>query len=871
MEQIGGGKGKNGESTRVDVFGNTPPGFLKRFGLRGAMHEAARDAVANSIKQDSTLEGNEDRFAAGLDRSTTTGSPSVGGASSSSSGIQLVAIRTPVAVPAGVFEHQVDILNPLTTAATYSESGLFSTSFGSNKSINKNNFSGGGGSATTSLSQELEQVLQTGNRVPNATSSAGSDLIDLSRVNSENDVQSQRQYQVTNGIVVGSGVRHKNTGVLVGTSPATSSSAARFGVPYDPSYDPSFGTSSTAILASHPAFASAEKALPAEGVGSSPLIQRELFHQPTLLGASSTGDTPAADPDYAIDVVEDGGDFDLPRTSTRTGAAGSGRRCKKLRARNDPSYVPTEVDQNAPQAVIALGATLRGAYTWVMSKMTVYGNDGLSAQEYGLRQVEDLGALSPDVSGKNLETFGLLQTRKEGVNAAASSPEDMLTTNSAAEISPVDEEATPKLTTRLLAACLFQLPMGMIWSTIGLIVLPYEAEKFYPKAHSGFLGLLLTIAGTSQVISPIVGRLSDDHRSIFGRRRPFMVYGTILTAAGVMGLSWSSAHLFVWVYAVALFISQVGLNVIYSATVLGLVPDVLEEQGVNNNAAASGIIAIFQFLGNLLGMLFMMATSNMEMQNVYPFYLVSVLVSSGIVWICCPEESSLNRKRTRVDDDTAGLYKALLFDAGKDPDFFWVFVGRTVYYLSISCLSFIYFFVRDIAGVLDEHQRKYFVALIVVCAQSTGALTAYPAGVLSDKVGRKKLVYVSCAMMALCYMWYLAIPYLPQFSTLQTLLLGSCIYGIAAGCYMSVDYALALDCLPEKSTKGSSEALGLWGISGFIGSYIGPMGGGGLLEFFGSTSQKDHYSYGGYFALLSVGALMALLSALVTSFIRKAS
>ena len=124
------------------------------------------------------------------------------------------------------------------------------------------------------------------------------------------------------------------------------------------------------------------------------------------------------------------------------------------------------------------------------------------------------------------------------------------------------------------------------------------------------------------------------------------------------------------------------------------------------------------------------------------------------------------------------MYKALLFDAGKDPDFFWVFVGRTMYYLSISCLSFIYYFVRDVAGVPAENQRKWHVALIVVCAQTTGAITAYPAGVLSDKVGRKRLVYISCVMMALCYFWYLLIPYLPAMSTLQLLLLGSCIYGI---------------------------------------------------------------------------------------------
>ena len=73
--------------------------------------------------------------------------------------------------------------------------------------------------------------------------------------------------------------------------------------------------------------------------------------------------------------------------------------------------------------------------------------------------------------------------------------------------------------------------------------------------------------------------------------------------------------------------------------------------------------------------------------------------------------------------------------------------------------------------------------------------------------------YISCFFMSSTYAWYLAIPWFtpPGQESLKPLLFGSCIYGLAAGCYMSVDYALALDCLPDKSTKGSSEALGLWG------------------------------------------------------------
>lgn len=110
---------------------------------------------------------------------------------------------------------------------------------------------------------------------------------------------------------------------------------------------------------------------------------------------------------------------------------------------------------------------------------------------------------------------------------------------------------------QLILACLFQLPMGMIWTTMGLIVLPYEAEKFYPEKHSALLSLLVTIAGTSQLTAPMIGRLSDKHQSVYGRRRPFIVIGSITFTLGIIGLSYSSEQDLISSYAGSLFLSQV--------------------------------------------------------------------------------------------------------------------------------------------------------------------------------------------------------------------------------------------------------------------------------------------------------------------------
>merc|ERR1719473_1768958 len=96
------------------------------------------------------------------------------------------------------------------------------------------------------------------------------------------------------------------------------------------------------------------------------------------------------------------------------------------------------------------------------------------------------------------------------------------------------------------------------------------------------------------------------------------------------------------------------------------------------------------------------------------------------------------------------------------------------------------------------------------------------------------------------------------------------LYGIGSGCYLAVDYALALDCLPPG--RGSSELLGLWGIASFLGSSFGPMVGGALLEVGHVDKEKlldgkfasANYSFTGYAAMLSFGIFMSFLAGWVT-------
>jgi len=122
--------------------------------------------------------------------------------------------------------------------------------------------------------------------------------------------------------------------------------------------------------------------------------------------------------------------------------------------------------------------------------------------------------------------------------------------------------------------------------------------------------------------------------------------------------------------------------------------------------------------------------------------------------------------------------------------------------------------------------------------------------------------------MGSTYVGYCVIPLIwaPEHGGLFAVYVMGSMYGLGIAGYTSVDYALAIDCLPE-SQKGSSEALGLWGIAGFVGSSVGPLLGGILIEM--QPQPGGGYSYYGYTSMMSMGMLSFVGCAFVTSLIRK--
>lgn len=386
----------------------------------------------------------------------------------------------------------------------------------------------------------------------------------------------------------------------------------------------------------------------------------------------------------------------------------------------------------------------------------------------------------------------------------------------------------------------FAFSYSLTAATLGVVILPSESVMLFPESHAVMLGAMLGCTGVTQLIGPAVGYQSDRSTSTYGRRRPVLVLGTVLACIGCAAMHASRQHRLSGMFIVSLTLAATGLNASY-ASYTALLPDLVP---LAHMGRASGIMAAMSMLGSLCG--FTLFGFVLGAVHAYWVYCAALLLSTVVTCLTATEKALTDSLPFSFEE----LVAAYAIDRVEHADFFWVFVTRTFYYMCISLQAFGLFMLRDVQHVDDP---TYFTSILAMTGQLCAAIVAVPSGRLSDRYGRKPLVFTSCFMMALVYLGFALSP-----SITVVLLLGIG-FGVGNGMFLSVDYALACDVLPSYQT--AAQGLGLWGVSAFLGSTIGPLIAGPLLAFFGSTPSPERYSPDGYLALNLAGAVYVSFAA----------
>ncbi len=394
---------------------------------------------------------------------------------------------------------------------------------------------------------------------------------------------------------------------------------------------------------------------------------------------------------------------------------------------------------------------------------------------------------------------------------------------------------------------------NFLWTALLLVAIPAQVvtiagEKNKDTALAGVLVVGAIIAAVTQVLG---GGLSDLATFRMGRRRPFIIGGT---AVGLVGLYLLGTAHTIPAMAAAFLLLQLGYNfgqAAYSALIPDRVP--AEQRGV-----ASGWIGLMAMLGVIAGSL---AASRLVKEGdlasfgrLYTLTIV-VMVVFTLTTVLVLQEEPLQRTTPL---DARAILRHFKFDPRAYPDFVWVFVTRFLVMMGyFTVLDFLYYYVRDELGRNGASAGVLRISSAVVVA---AALTVFFAGWISDRVGRKAVVYASAGMMAVVSLAFIVT------HTLGVAVVVGALWGLGWGAYQSVDWALATDVLPrpEKADGATSFAryMGIWSLAITLPQVVAPAIG-PLIQL-----VNDHTAQGGYTLMFCLVFVYFLLGAVLVRNVR---
>lgn len=418
---------------------------------------------------------------------------------------------------------------------------------------------------------------------------------------------------------------------------------------------------------------------------------------------------------------------------------------------------------------------------------------------------------------------------------------------------------------------LFWFGVSAHWTIILITTLPAQAELIGGADVRGqTVGTVLAIgAFLSMVVAPIFGALSDHIITPFGRRRPWIVLGTVMNLLGLAGLAYfprandiSSLPLYIVAFLWVQFWNNVA-TAPYSA----LIPDVVPP---DQRGSASGWYGMMTILGTLVAALAPFLFTSGGATDITALYYVTgaVLLVGMLGTVLSVHEPPVTRQPPPFE---LGSFLRGIIEPLKDHDFRWVFLTRFLMVMGVySIQPFLQFYMGSVVrefnlfGLFTAPNEILATSIFLVLFLVGAAPSSIIGGILSDKYGRKLMVYISSAFQAAVPIVFIL--FAPNF-TISALL--GLIFGIGYGAYQSVDWAMASEVLPSEDDYAKD--MGVWHISMTLPQVLATLIAGFLLDYFNNANRTATGEPGtlGFTVIFAFATLYFILGTVLVRRIRK--
>jgi MFS family permease len=438
------------------------------------------------------------------------------------------------------------------------------------------------------------------------------------------------------------------------------------------------------------------------------------------------------------------------------------------------------------------------------------------------------------------------------------------------------------------------------------LIIPLLVQQFVGEAVKGtYLGdIRLGALMVALLVQALMGLLSDRSTLPWGRRRPFIVAGTLgqLAVLTLIGLTIGLEGMTGYSVLFALYIlSMIASDTAHAAT-QGLIPDLVPE---DKRGRFSGVKALLELPVPLLFVSFVVGRMVTE-GNLWGALIavMAVLAVCMVITLRVREEPlakappdvdwkpflrllAMTAAFTLIILGTGAAVKAIMSwtlnlppatsraltglvglagmvvavalgvwisvrisigpDIRKSHSYTWWVTSRLAFLVPAFGLgSFVVFYLQERFADLAGEKAAGPAAKVVMFVGLFVLLTTLPSGWLADRFGKKPLIAVSGLLAAVGTFIVVLGP------NLTVINLGGCLIGAAAGLFYSANWALGTQLVPQQQ---AGRYLGLSNLAGAGAGAIGAYIGGPIADSMGYTLLFAIY---GLLFLLAIVTLLGI-------------
>ena len=376
--------------------------------------------------------------------------------------------------------------------------------------------------------------------------------------------------------------------------------------------------------------------------------------------------------------------------------------------------------------------------------------------------------------------------------------------------------------------------MYILYTGIGALLLPYQVGLLAPTNKVVVLGVFTGIAVlVALVANPLAGAFSDRTTSRFGRRRPWIVIGALLTVVGLLFM-WRANSL------PLLFIGWCSVELFSNCTLAALTATIPDQVPENQRGTVSGIFGLATSLGGILGAIIGGQIFRSTPTSAYVVMLVIVLVTTLPFAALLPDK--VLPKGYFPSFHLGAFLKNFWINPREHPDFGWAWLTRFIplmgYFLATT---YVLYYLQDAVRHPDALQGASTFSIV---ATVVSLLSTVLGGFLSDKFKRRKPFVVVGMIIIAISLFTLAF-----FPTWQAVLIAAGILGFGLGAYLAVDVAIVTLVLP--SAENRAKDMGIINIANTLPHSLAPVLAGAILALTGN-SYPILYVVAALFALLGI-------------------